>query len=476
MILAVWLENNSLGDAIAALPWIVDGLSNDDFGYLLALLEFARATGIDSTLVTELFNNALGGDLGRHLSTSLQNAWIQDRAAYDQLLALPWVADGLNEEEAAFLVPLAKISNGYSLHRSHQELRDGYYVQSRVVTLPLRGEVQIWVFSNDPFGPTDDWLAVLENSIRVMEQFLGRAFPTSNVILLIEVVRGDVVYLSPGSNYQHSIWIADQPNSSLPVVHEAAHYYFWGRPNWLSEGGSDFMESYIAAQQGVQGLNDRTTALMGGELWHECVSELGVENLLHLTSRRFITACDYVMGEHFLLQVLDAIGSEALGAALRELHWHSPSEQQIYDTLLKHTPPESREAFLEAYGRLHGGPTLPNTPDDHGDDQASATPLSLGQPVTGALDYRFDLDFFSFQAEGGQKYSITVRHDDLRPSSLGLYSSNGTPLRNDVRHDLHQVASGLELRWEPPRSGVYYVSVENFAGESGTYTLTVTAV
>ena len=38
---------------------------------------------------------------------------------------------------------------------------------------------------------------------------------------------------------------------------------------------------------------------------------------------------------------------------------------------------------------------------------------------------------------------------------------------------VEQVASGVQKHWTAPSSGEYYVSVENFARETGTYTLTV---
>ena len=474
MITRVWLQNASLGDAIAALPWVVDGLSSEDFGFLTRLLDFAQMADIEPRLVKAVFNSALGGDLSMHLISSLRDARAQNLETFNKLLTLPWVADGLSEEEAAFLVPLAKISGPSLWKQSHRELRQNYYVQSKAASLPLAGDIKIWVFSNDPFESTEDWPAVLESSASIMEQFMGRPFPTNNMILLIEVVRGDVVYASAGSNYQHSMWVAEQPKSDLPVVHETAHYYFWGRPNWLSEGGSDFMESYVAAQEGAQSLEVRRAALLDEPNWQNCVSQRGLENLLHLTYHASSSTCAYVMGEHFLLAVLDAIGPEPMGAALSELYRQWPSEQQIYDTFLKHTPPESRTAFLDVYDRLHGGPTLPEIPDDHGDDQASGTPLSVGQTIKGVLDYRFDFDFFSFQAEQGREYLLSVQHDALRPSSLGLYFPGGTHLANDLRRGLKQVASGLEMRWMAPHSDTYFVSVENFAGETGTYTLTVT--
>ena len=463
------------------MPWVVDGLSNDDFGVLLGLLSLAKSPNVQPALLTTVFGNQWPGDLNKHLLQSFQHTAGHNPGNFQQVVSLPWVVDGLNEEESAFLVALMRLASAYPGPEYEQLLRR-YFAQTAEISLPLAGDVNIWVFQNTAFQSDDDVAADIADMVRTMEAFTMAPFPTSDIILLLVVPPLGRGYLVGGTNYLNSMWIPRYSDEILHIPHETAHYYFNRDPNWSSEGASDFMRSYIAYRQGTRTLDSWRQELLSGDKWQGCTSRDGIENILDFLyryPRTLHASCSYALGEHLFLSMMEAIGEDSLGAALGELHLlgkshRSLSEQQIYDTLLKHTPPASRAAFQDVYERLHGGPTILKTPDDHGDDRSSATPLSIGASTTGMLDYRSDLDFFSFQADGGQRYSVTIQHDSLPPGSLAMYSSSGDYLIRSVRSEVRQTPSGLELRWSPPSSGTYYVSVENFAGESGTYTLTIT--
>ncbi len=57
--------------------------------------------------------------------------------------------------------------------------------------------------------------------------------------------------------------------------------------------------------------------------------------------------------------------------------------------------------------------------------QANATPLTVGQPITGALCYQFDQDFYTFSGASGQILTVDL---PVRPDaySVYLYRPNGT--------------------------------------------------
>ena len=219
-----------------------------------------------------------------------------------------------------------------------------------------------------------------------------------------------------------------------------------------------------------------------------CSKGYGIENILHYTyhDNVFPYACAYPIGEAFLLSLVDAIGEEPVAAGLRELRslasgarWEGSLafEKLIYDTFLKHVPPDKQADFLDVYDRLHGGPELPDIPDDHGDSAADATAATVGEPVTGNLDYRFDLDFFRFQAEERRSYRIGVNHGALRHSAIWMYSPEGYDLgRRDPQSHWRSGTdpNGPWILWTAPASGDYYAAVENFAGEDGAYTLAIT--
>ena len=79
-------------------------------------------------------------------------------------------------------------------------------------------------------------------------------------------------------------------------------------------------------------------------------------------------------------------------------------------------------------------PSLLSPPgsDDHGNASFSATPLFPGEGLTGAIDPRGDVDFFSFQAHAGEAYSILVILGTLRDSSVALRVSLFGPFRRQL--------------------------------------------
>ena len=111
--------------------------------------------------------------------------------------------------------------------------------------------------------------------------------------------------------------------------------------------------------------------------------------------------------------------------------------------------------------------------DDHAADERFATPLTLGEPMSGfiGLDAGFfwnwrndtygDQDLFSFDAEVGKWYSIDVELGSLLRSDIQLYDAGGEFLDS----------ANSQLIWEADRSGTHYVRISGFV--VGDYTITV---
>ena len=120
-------------------------------------------------------------------------------------------------------------------------------------------------------------------------------------------------------------------------------------------------------------------------------------------------------------------------------------------------------------------PSLLSPPgsDDHGNASFSATPLFPGEGLTGVIDPRGDVDFFSFQAHAGEAYSILVILGTLRDSSVALRDIGGaTELRFN---DDYGEALGSRILWIAPRSGRYYAGVRGSQDERvGSYRIYVT--
>ena len=112
--------------------------------------------------------------------------------------------------------------------------------------------------------------------------------------------------------------------------------------------------------------------------------------------------------------------------------------------------------------------------DDHSDGAANATALSIGETVSGALDYQFDLDYFKFRAEEGQRYRLYISRTS-NAADLRLYGSGGfTPEAPDKYTQWDP--DGYGLLWVAREGGTYYLEVKDVFGYTGEYTITVTAI
>ena len=126
--------------------------------------------------------------------------------------------------------------------------------------------------------------------------------------------------------------------------------------------------------------------------------------------------------------------------------------------------------FAGCIGDPFGAGPAPETPDDHADTAAGATPATAGEPIGGVVDYYGDLDFFAFEAEQGLTYEIDVTLGTLDDSTVALYTADAEFLAyNDDTDD--SLAS--HITWLAPNSGEHLVEVGGYG--TGSYTLTITA-
>ena len=110
--------------------------------------------------------------------------------------------------------------------------------------------------------------------------------------------------------------------------------------------------------------------------------------------------------------------------------------------------------------------------DDHSNTADGATPVVVGEAVPGSVDYGGDVDFFVFEAEAGELYQVDVSLGTLPDSTAVLYDAEESELAyND---DYLSLASRID--WLAESAGTFYVAVEGYGGETGSYTLTVEPV
>ena len=119
-------------------------------------------------------------------------------------------------------------------------------------------------------------------------------------------------------------------------------------------------------------------------------------------------------------------------------------------------------------GRLYAiSLSLMPVADDHSDDLAGATRISVDEAGDGEIENSDDVDFFAFRTQKDHLYTIRVRHGTNPDTFLVLYDAEGRYLTEDID-------SGGDgepwLEWTAPSSGIYYVAVMAAkVGATGTY-------
>jgi len=111
--------------------------------------------------------------------------------------------------------------------------------------------------------------------------------------------------------------------------------------------------------------------------------------------------------------------------------------------------------------------------DDHGNDAATATVVSVGSRVAGEIERGGDRDWFRFTATAGRQYVFFTELTTLRDSVLTLYGPDGAT-KIAVNDDAPGRGLASEIRWTAPASGTFYLEVQAYSSSQvGKYTLAV---
>ena len=200
---------------LASVPWIVDGVNPTELVLLSVLpnhMEFQSSDTSANRRNLELVD----------MVGELNDSWIQQapdprildgivhllpEAQYwdisDQIKSEPWFRDGLDATEAARAAIFMTTVSGRSLYR---ERSDSPLVPSMTISLPLAGDIRVWLVGADRASTSEDsMLAVVEESARFSEELLGTPFPTTDII--IDILDPDPNYYSVSCTfYETHIW------------------------------------------------------------------------------------------------------------------------------------------------------------------------------------------------------------------------------------------------------------------------------
>ena len=329
-----------------------------------------------SQWVEYAFNVA--GDLGGYVLNTIFSAMTAGDDSWGRLNEQPWFADGLDKEETGLVALLGLlIGRSSKLGTLYNDLTQTPFIQSATISLSLAGEVNLWVFQPEPFHHSQDKiLPQLEDSVRIMEEFMGAPFPVADVILVVPIIGPEVDHgIGGGGHWGDFITVTRYETSVADsfwtvtnwesIYHEVAHYYFGFGPPWLGEGGAEFMWMYIRENRSGTGDIENQHSGAFWRLQENCYSR-GIRSLQQLNEVQasepdLQTTCHYSLGAYFLLSLYKTLGEEATSAALRELYLlfketgsaEAVTEEEIYQAFLRNTPPGLEEEFLALYRQFH---------------------------------------------------------------------------------------------------------------------------
>ena len=118
--------------------------------------------------------------------------------------------------------------------------------------------------------------------------------------------------------------------------------------------------------------------------------------------------------------------------------------------------------------------TISRHEDDHGDDAASATQVTLGEPVSGSIHEEGDLDFFSFDPRGGETYLIDSAEGTIYDLYVEVLDGDGNRVAlNFTEYPGFSSNPDPRIAWRAPDSARVFVRVRGEGSDTGTYSLTI---
>ncbi len=352
--------DRSMSQRVAGSPWLSDGVTEDELRMLADLRDFAGFHPEIAVLVTTVPDQT--GRLIEAVLYSLQRILSRDPGRAEQFLGQSWFQDGLTEEEAALIVALRSAANSADWMITNEDIfRDllqGGHVRSDTISLPLAGKVDLFAV-----GRSDLWLeGALERmafAVESMEAFMGTPWPQPDVIVHLELESDLGIDAAAGWNRGTHVMVKN--TSTNLTYHELAHFYTAAGPQWLSEGAADFLMLHTLSLTGDEFSIVTAYGLDQLAIAEECAPR-GWTNVQGWIETGADSYCPYLLGRQFLRGMYRALGNEVVTSALWELYEigkatdKGVTEDEIYQTFLKNTPPLQQDEFRHLYHSLHGRP------------------------------------------------------------------------------------------------------------------------
>ena len=356
---------------LAGFRWFHDGISRTEALVVTSIRDLSRTNlPLARQLIGEPFLEDPFLQRDQYALSAVSALSAVQRAdgstVWDAVTGTSWFSDGLDDNDAALLHALTKAPTGF-----RQDLIESPFVEATTARLPLSGDVGLAVVRNSPFPASDGMLNLMEEVLRLLEDFVGAPLPVGDVTLLLvepEYWTHDIGALldwwAQGAGgavpwYINALVVAENSpgGPSKESLYRALGLFYGARgPAWLREGTAEFLKAYVLSQRGGEGLSDRLAYL---EFVEEC-SEAGI---WEYSNNTLGSRCDAALGERFLLGMYSALGRGVVTESLKVLHsqWlvaADTNEDSIYYAFAENVPEGKEAVFTAAYRHYHGGPVV----------------------------------------------------------------------------------------------------------------------
>ena len=323
-----WLASSypDLYRQAAALPWVMDGLSD-----------------LERQAIDELLY--LGVDNIEHLRTLLGMPFLQsletaDVLALDAMGRLVWnglletildhpsVLPGITDAQT---IRIAAAGAYYRNPASLEKALDASLtkVESWSGSTGLTPSLQVSIVRTTRGRPGT--VEAVKEAVEFVEQVMQLPLPTDHVVLVLDDEAVTLTYA--GDNYGFAISYLpeyERPQNSWEwrqlqkgLVHEVAHYY-WGGNNddWINEGMANIHEYLYGVGVGLSPgqLRPRRRGCEADDLKTLTAWSTDTSNVQYL--------CNYYLGELLFRELLDALGTEEFTAKAREFYLLTVAKQE----------------------------------------------------------------------------------------------------------------------------------------------------
>ena len=293
-------------------------------------------------------------DIDTYFANAMAGLSRGSQSGFDNILSQPWFPDQITDREKAWIAGLFYFSNYTFYERPIEE----YYIANRTLNMSDGRQINVWIIREIPFGANDDLLDRIEGFVRISEDFFGVEFPTNDIIFTLTYDYNTVGLGASGVHVGPYFILHESRLDSLE--HEISHYYF-DQSNtsiWLVEGGAEFLAAYVNHHTGRQSIS-KSKYEAAHLVQVECIDRLGIPNLHQLNAISSYQAsasrgnCNYDFGNLFLLEILNTIGDEAMGSALKQTigagYGVGVKDYELYGLFLQFAPDETKDALRDLF-------------------------------------------------------------------------------------------------------------------------------